>query len=205
MGPSADHQAPLAVYPWPVSRQLIAAIATADTALIVISIATSVSTARNVARIQLRQAVLEMLSLRLGLPPYAIVLNCTPGQAMRVNLTGHQIRLSASHERGISLAAIHQSGPVGIDVVRIPPAFDWQQIARDYLGPHALARIVNLAQSEQMPAFACEWSRLEARLKCLGLGLQEWSMALESRMQACYTVEIDLPLGLVGCCAVLRL
>jgi 4'-phosphopantetheinyl transferase len=205
MAPSADDRAPLVVYPWPASDKLIASIPDADRSLILISVVTSVSTPREAARGQLRQAVLEMLCLQLGLTPDAIVLNCTPGQAMRVNLPGHHIRLSASYEQGISLAAIDQSSPVGIDVICIPQAFDWQQLARDYLGPEAMARIVNLAWSEQMPAFAREWTRLEARLKCLGLGLQEWSVALESRMQACCTLEIGLPAGFVGCCAVLRL
>jgi 4'-phosphopantetheinyl transferase len=204
MAPSADEQALLVVYPWPASRELIAATPQIDRSPILISVVTSLSAPRDAARTQLRQAVLELLCLQLGLTPDAVVLDCTPGRAMRVNLTGHHIRLSASHEQGISVAAIYRSGPVGIDIVRIPPAFDWQQIALDYLGPQVVAGIVNLPCSQKMPAFAREWTRLEARLKCLGVGLQEWSVALESRMQACCTVEIELPAGLVGCCAVLR-
>ncbi|MEO5659529.1 MAG: 4'-phosphopantetheinyl transferase superfamily protein [Polaromonas sp.] len=194
--------APIAVHPWPASRPQLAAAAGLD--LIVISVATPDSAPRPAAREQLRGAVRELLGLQLECAPAAIKLLSIPGQAPRLDLPrlpGHSIGLSASHDAGISVAAIHRCGPVGIDILRITQRFDWQPVARDYLGIKALERIAGLPQLEQMPAFAREWTRLEAALKCLGLGLQEWSAALEARMGACHLTALELPAGLFGAVA----
>lgn len=201
--PSKD-QAPLAVHPWPAARPLISAAYDVGLDLIVISVTTPDSALRPAAREQLRGAVRELLGLRLGCAPAAIKLLSIPGQALQLDLPGlpgHRIGLSASHEAGISVAAIHRCGPVGIDILRITQAFDWQPVARDYLGIKALERIAGLPQFEQVPAFAREWTRLEAGLKCLGLGLQEWNAALESRIRACHITALELPAGLFGAVA----
>ena len=78
----------------------------------------------------------------------------------------------------MSVAALRRSGAVGVDILRIVPAFDWQPVARDYLGPLALRRIASQPTPDQPLAFAREWTRMQARLKCLGLALQEWHPAL---------------------------
>ena len=197
-------QATLAVHPWPASRSLMAAAPEAGLDLIVISIATPDTAIRHAARAQLRGAVREVLGLRLNRAPESIALASLPGQALRVDLPGHTIGLSASHEAGISVAAIHRCGPVGIDILRLPDEFEWQPVARDYLGLQALARISSMPPHEQLPGFAREWTRLEACLKCLGAGLQEWNPPLDSRIQACRVIGLELPAGLFGAVAVLR-
>jgi 4'-phosphopantetheinyl transferase len=198
--PAMD-QATGAVLPWPASRPLIAAASDAGPDLVVISIATPDSTLRDAARAQLRGAVREVLGLRLDRAPETIALVSTPGRALRVDLPGHRIGLSASHESGISVAAIHRCGAVGVDIMRLTEEFEWQPVARDYLGMQALARIACRPQHEQLPAFAQEWTRLEACLKCLGVGLQEWNPSLERRIGACRSIELELPAGLFGAVA----
>ena len=207
-------QAGLAVHPWPASRALLMAGARNDSEwlttgsgavpeLLVISVATPKSTLRDAARAQLRGALCEVLSLQLGCAPESIVLKSIPGQALRVERPGHgqNIGLSASHEAGLSVAALRRSGPVGVDIMRIAPAFDWQAVARDYLGPQAFGRIARHSLLEQSQAFAREWTRLEAGLKCLGLALQEWNPALAERLESCQLTELDLPSGLCGAVA----
>ena len=207
-------QAGLAVHPWPASRALLMAGARNDSEwlttgsgavpeLLVISVATPKSTLRDAARAQLRGALCEVLSLQLGCAPESIVLKSIPGQALRVERPGHgqNIGLSASHEAGLSVAALRRSGPVGVDIMRIAPAFDWQAVARDYLGPQAFGRIARHSLLEQSQAFAREWTRLEAGLKCLGLALQEWNTALAERLESCQLTELDLPSGLCGAVA----
>lgn len=194
----AMDQATVAVHRWPASRPLLAAAPEAGPDLIVISMATPDSTLRHVARAQLRGAVREVLGLWLGSSPEAIALVSKPGQALRVDLPGHTIGLSASHEAGFSVAAIHRCGPVGVDIMRLRDEFEWQPVARDYLGVDAFERIACLAQPERMQAFAREWTRLEACLKYLGIGLQEWSLSLAPRLGACRVSELELPAGLCG-------
>ena len=170
----------------------------------VISMATPDSPLRDTARTQVRSALREVLGLQLGCAPETIQLMSVPGQALRVELPGHDIRtigLSTSHEAGLSVAAIRRHGPVGIDIMRITPAFDWQAVARDYLGPLALQRIASQAGHEQPQAFAREWTRLEAGLKCLGIGLQEWCPALAQRLESCRMMALDLHTGLCGAVA----
>lgn len=194
----------VAVHAWPTSRQLMSALPDAAPDLIVISVATPDSTLRHAARLQLRGALREVLGLRFDCAPESIALVSTPGQAIRVDLPGHGIGLSASHEPGISVAAIHRQGPVGIDIMRLTEAFEWQPLARDYLGMDAFKWIAGQAQHEQLPAFAREWTRLEACLKCLGIGLQEWNPSLERRIGACRSIELELPAGLFGAVACSR-
>ena len=131
------------------------------------------------------------------------MLKSIPGQPLRVEQPSHgqNIGLSISHEAGLSVAALRRNGPVGVDIMRIAPAFDWQALARDYLGPQAVRRIASQPESEKPMAFAREWTRLEAGLKCLGLALQEWSPALAERLESCQLMALDLPSGLCGAVA----
>ena len=207
-------QAALAVHPWSASRallatgfgsdsKLLAAGSSAAPDLLVISVLTPDSPLRDTARAQLRRALCEVLSLQLGCPPESIVLKSVPGQALRVELPGHgqNIGLSASHEAGLSVAALRRSGPVGVDIMRITTAFDWQAVARDYLGPQDWRRIASHPEPEQPKAFAHEWTRLEAGLKCLGLALQEWSPALAQALESCHLRALELPADLCGAVA----
>jgi 4'-phosphopantetheinyl transferase len=200
MGQSMS-QAALAVYPWPASRPLLAARPEIGQRLIVISVDTPRTTLRDAARVQLRGAVRDVLGLQLNRSPASIGLISVPGQAIGVDLPGHAISVSASHEVGMSVAAIGRGAAIGVDVMRLPQEFDWQPLARDYLGPQAWATLARMPQHEQLPAFTREWTRLEAALKCLGLGLQEWSASLARQIQACRIIGLELPAGLFGAVA----
>ena len=205
----------IAVHPWPASRALLAASAGngsglpgwvgsgAAADLLVISVVTPDSTLRDAARAQMRDALREVLSLQLGCAPTSIVLKSIPGQPLRVELPvhGQNIGLSISHEAGLSVAAMRRNGPVGVDILRIASAFDWQTVTRDYLGPQAVRRIAHQSEREQPLAFAHEWTRLEADLKCLGLVLQEWTPALGQGLESCRFMTLDIPAGLCGAVA----
>ena len=200
MGPAASSQSKNRVS----ARALLAASSGIHAGLLVISVATPHSTLRDAARAQLRGALRQVLGLQLGCTPEAVNLLSVPGHALHVELPGHGIGgigLSASHEAGLSVAVIRQGGPVGIDIMRLAPAFDWQPVARDYLGPQALQRIASQSEPDQPQAFAREWTRLEAGLKCLGIGLQEWNPALAQRLESCRVIALDLPAGLCGAVA----
>ena len=194
----------VAVYLWPASSPFLVAAPKVGWDLLVIGVATPDPAPRHAARAQLHGALREVLGLEFGRTPESIELVSAPGQTIKVDLPDHQICLSASHEPGISVAAIHRCGPVGIDIMRLPEEFDWQPIAHDYLGPQALARIACLPPQAQLHEFAREWTRLEACLKYLGVGLQEWSLSLERQISACHLVELELPPGLFGAVACAR-
>jgi 4'-phosphopantetheinyl transferase len=153
---------------------------------------------RATARRTIRVALLAALAEASGQPASAIQLCGVPGEAPYALLDGHRIALSISHDGDLSVAALRlDGGAVGIDLMQLTEVPDWQAVARDYLGPACAARLAG------MPAFARAWSEREARLKCRGLALAEWSACDEPMLAACSCLSLVLPDGYVGSVAVL--
>ena len=136
------------------------------------------------------------------LPPETVPLSSAERHATALTLQGHTIGLSVSHEAGLTLAAIHRRGPIGIDVMRIQALSDWEPVAVNYLGRHAHQRILAMPALHRPLAFGREWTRVEASLKCLGLGLVEWTNLLDQQINRCETIELALPDGLTGTVAI---
>ena len=109
------------------------------------------------------------------------------------------LHLSLSHAEGLSLLACH-SAPVGLDVQALPVQADAATAAL-FLGPNW-----PLGQSGQAQAapisivFPAAWTQHEARLKCAGEPLVEWSEALAARL-ACYACAPLQGAALRGWCA----
>jgi len=184
---------PPAVLRWPATvdkaqELLIVAVDTPDTPIR--------DSARRLVRAVLRQILGE------------VELISTPGQPIRLARPDSRLGISISHENGLSLLAIHRSGPVGIDLLNIAGAPDWQAeistLAIDYLGPASARSIAGLSPSAQMAAFAQAWTAHEARLKCRGLALEEWSAALAAQLSPCCVQQLALPAGYVGAVATLK-
>lgn len=195
----------LAVQHWAGPGTLdIAALRQKDTPL-VLSVATPDTPIRDGARALARSALRDALGILLDRPPRDIPLIAVPGQPLRLDLPESRIGLSLSHEPGLSLAAIHARGAVGIDLMRVDEseltASDREAVARDYLGPQAAAVIGALPAAAQSYAFARAWTRLEAGLKCHGMHLQEWSPELEHLLECCRVLDLDVPHGFVAALA----
>ena len=174
-----------------------------DQDLLVVAVDTPPTAIRDTARHLVRTALREILAALLHGP---VTLLSSPGQAPRV--AGHSaIHLSVSHEPGLSLLAIHRSGPLGIDLLRLPESPPWQTeitgLAADYLGPAVAARLAGLPAAEQAVGFAEAWTHYEARLKCLGIGLTEWHPAIGEQRAVCQSFILKLPAGFVGALATL--
>jgi 4'-phosphopantetheinyl transferase len=106
--------------------------------------------------------------------------------------------VSISHASGFSVAAVHRHGQVGIDLMRLEGGLipDWEIVAREYLGPAAVARIAACTDDRRARCFAQDWTRREAQLKCHGCGLVEWAGAPVLDDGGCATLA--LPQGYVG-------
>ena len=142
----------------------------------VISIGTTETNDRRLARQQIRTALTEALGVLLDSDPLQFNLAVTSGQPPRIH--GTSIGLSLSHESGLSVAAIHLDGAIGIDIVRrdivAAAESDWRRLAHDYLGPAASERIEQSNPTHRLDCFSQEWTTREARLKCSGSALVEW-------------------------------
>jgi len=158
---------------------------------------------RETARLRIRAALTAALAAHCGIGPDRIGLHSPEGAApwARAALDGgeHLIALAISHDGDISVAAFRaDGGAVGIDVSQVVPVPDWEPVARDYLGPDAAAQLAALPANARDAGFARAWSEHEARLKCLGLQLDEWRAELVPALQACRCFPLALPAGYVG-------
>ena len=163
-------------------------------ALAVIRVSFPGAQSRPIARDRTRAAIREAIGAFLSLPPASVALESHPGQPPSVRMSGVQIGLSVSHEAKESVAAIRVGGAVGVDIVRSRSDSNltqhWKTVALDYLGPRARSRIARMPAEDQIASFLRSWTRLEARLKCLGMPLSEWNPALDSMLESCLTVEL---------------
>lgn len=192
----------VAVHAWPGSIHLALRDLRSARALTVIGVASPETTIRHVARIQIRAAVCEAVAALLGRAVDSITLISPAGQPAGLAVPDSHIRLSISHAEGLSVAAIQVGAPVGVDVMRVEPGVDairdWDMLARDYLGPQVRARLARVAHAERSSAFAQEWTQWEARLKCLGRALTEWTPALEQSLASCGVLPLALPNNYCG-------
>lgn len=164
------------------------------------------------ARARMRQAARDALRARLAaafaVPAAAIFISAQRGEAPRAHWQpGAQggdaalvaTGLSISHDTGVSLIAWHGAGPVGVDVARPSAeadadAAELARVAQLYLEPNRPSALAYQAQAAMnIRAFMQRWACHEARLKCAGLGLVEWSDALAARLAGILAVAVELP------------
>jgi 4'-phosphopantetheinyl transferase len=171
----------------------------------VIAVTTPDTSQRDRARQLVRQALAKTLGGMLAVDERSLSLLSQPGQGIRLAPPWQDVGISVSHEPGLSLAAIHRAGPVGIDLMRVdPPLPDLEALAHDYLGPATAAAIAALPATQRQPAFARAWCRLEAGLKCLGTPLSEWTPEIGRRLAGCAVTDIAMPAGWVAAVARFR-
>ena len=170
--------------------------------LFIIAVKTPDSPDRTVARQTIRAALQGVLGELWGCAPANVTLAHTPGEPLRAQGPNSlEWGLSVSHDAGLSVAAVNRSGPVGVDIVCESQAFDWHAVAHDYLGPAMARQLASHPLASQNHQFLRAWARHEACLKCLSLGLVEWSPALQTRLAALQVVDLQLPAGWLGAVA----
>ncbi len=110
--------------------------------------------------------------------------------------------LSISHESGLSVAVICGGGVAGIDIVRVDETLDWKPVAELYLGAEIACAIGRRPVHDQARCFALKWAEQEARLKCRGLAISEWSAGLARELAQCRAIPLDLPATYAGSLAI---
>ena len=193
---------PVTVHVWPQDQWLAVQALRSAKAMAVIRIATPVTENREVARSLTRSALLETLAVLLDQPAASIILISPPGKAIQVDSTCFQLNVSISHSPGVSVAAICQNAAIGVDVMQIDAMTlahpEWLRLAGDYLGPQVKAKLQSAPPPTFPGLFAQAWTGFEATLKCLGLGLTEWSPELSRRLASCHVMALDLPANYCG-------
>ncbi|MFF3325739.1 4'-phosphopantetheinyl transferase family protein [Streptomyces sp. NPDC002889] len=125
-----------------------------------------------VAHVTLRR----LLGRRLGLAPEAVTLLREPcahcgGPHGRPHVPDRAVHFSLSHTTGMVVIAL-ASVPVGIDVEAVPDLSTATEVASQ-LHPTERAELAAQSPTGHPGAFARCWTRKEALLKAMGVGLNE--------------------------------
>lgn len=110
----------------------------------------------------------------LGLPPAALTFatdpHGKPELAPANNPSGLVFNLSHSHDQ--LLLGLTWRRKLGVDVEKIRPNIATPELARASFADAECQAWLSLPPGQQAPAFFSTWTRKEAYLKALGLGLQ---------------------------------
>jgi 4'-phosphopantetheinyl transferase len=118
-----------------------------------------------------RWALRQVLSRYLGEPAAEIALESGENKKPQLTDPSSGLRFNLSHSGDLALVAVTLGREVGVDVEGVESDRDLLALAERALTPEALAEIRAAAPADQPRAFYRAWTRHEARLKCLGIGL----------------------------------
>jgi len=124
----------------------------------------------------------EILAHDLACPAEAVPLRHASSGAPEIS--GHPLGVSLAYADEMLLLGVCHGAQIGVDLLRIQPVPDWHEVATLYLGPQRCAELAACPAARRDAAFARQWAELEARSKCLGLGLQEHSPTHAARLYA---------------------
>jgi 4'-phosphopantetheinyl transferase len=106
---------------------------------------------------------------------------------------GPRLHFSLSHSQALGLVAIGRRGPLGVDVEVLRPVPDALELAGRHFTPAEQAALAALPAAEREHAFLVCWTRKEACLKAIGLGLIVPPDRFEVGIDAdCRSVEVPV-------------
>lgn len=122
--------------------------------------------------ISARGSLRQLLGRYLDCPPanlrFAYGLHGKP--TLDFPPAGARLDFNVSHSGDVVLFAVALNRPVGVDVERILPMPEADDIARRFFSPLENAQLREIAPEQKMELFFFFWTRREAILKCGGQG-----------------------------------
>lgn len=119
--------------------------------------------------IQTRATLRALLGRYLGASPGELAFTHSPqGKPL---LPGGEWHFNVSHSHGLAVIALTRVGEVGIDVERLRRQPTHLDLAARYFTPAEAAALRRLPREASEEAFFHVWTRKEAFLKAVGLGL----------------------------------
>jgi 4'-phosphopantetheinyl transferase len=91
-----------------------------------------------------------------------------------------RIGFNLSHSDGLAVVALTDGHAVGVDVEKVRPHVHHEDIARRFLPPAETATLLALPPEQRNAAFFRAWTRTEALVKMLGLGLSDQLDAIDA-------------------------
>ena len=160
-------------------------------------------------------ALREILSAQTGIA--AADLAFTEGEFGKPALAGHTgLHFNLSHSHSIGLVGVSREGEIGVDVEQLHAVSDALALAQTCFTPREVESLLALPANARDRAFLSGWTRKEAVIKALGLGmsadLQSLEVGLEhdERLLSCMvgrnrhqllTISIPMGEGMLGAVA----
>jgi 4'-phosphopantetheinyl transferase len=120
-----------------------------------------------------RSAVRQILGDHLGLPAAHCGFEYSDrGKPYLSHPAGTGVQFNISHSGSLVLIAITKADAVGVDVEEVRTQFEYEGVIKSAFSGRERSELRAIAASDRLDAFFRMWTRKEAYLKCLGLGLQ---------------------------------
>ena len=113
----------------------------------------------------------RVLSMYLDEPPGSIELAAGEHGKPRLAREPERLAFNLSHSARLTLVAVSRGREVGIDVEREKRGRDLVALAERALSPAEATAVREADEEDRQRLFYGLWTRHEARLKCLGVGL----------------------------------
>lgn len=82
------------------------------------------------------------------------------------------LRFNLSHSQDVAVFAFGWNRNIGVDVERVRPNIEYEDIARDYFSAVEIQSLARLPRQKRVEGFFLCWTRKEAYVKACGGGLQ---------------------------------
>lgn len=117
-------------------------------------------------------AMRRILAREAGVAPTGIVYGIgAQGKPFLIAPSNSGIEFSLSDSGDLALLAVSKTGPVGVDLERIHPLPQMVAVARSHFPRADFDALLALPASAQLAAYFRLWTRKEAYLKGVGIGL----------------------------------
>jgi 4'-phosphopantetheinyl transferase len=118
-----------------------------------------------------RGALRVILAGYAGTSPSSLVLVTDADQKPRLSGAGASILFNVTHTGALAFVAVGAQGLLGIDAEMQRADIDWKAVSKQFFAPAEAQEIASLAVQMRVRAFFACWTRKEAYLKALGVGL----------------------------------
>ncbi len=117
-------------------------------------------------------ALRDILSRYLDIPADQLTFSTNPyGKPALTAPECAWLQFSLSHSGDLILIAVSRDWPIGIDVEQIIPPDDFPRLVEQFFSPNENAAFRALPESQRAAAFFAGWTRKEAYVKALGIGV----------------------------------
>ncbi len=117
-----------------------------------------------------RSFLRQILARYLGLKPAQICFR--ENKNGKIYLEDYsQLQFNLSHSQGLALYAVNMENDIGVDLEWVNPNLTVQPLLERFFSAAERQSVLDLPSSQQLFAFYQLWTRKEASLKALGIGL----------------------------------